>query len=153
MEQKSTTAELSFIDELKDDNYYSAPGQDEYDRDEQLAIEQGFEIVKSTPTTLLLDLDSQQDIQTFDNYFLWFLNRNIITGQFDKWPSKTPGHMHVCLQLTHQQDIRTRIAMQLALGSDPIHEMLNLTRYHNGIKDPCRLFKKPRNTQHENNKE
>lgn len=53
----------------------------------------------------------------------------------DDYPSKTPGHRHVIVELTWQHnrqpvelDDTMRIALQATLGSDPVREMLSALR-------------------------
>lgn len=105
------------------------------------AKQAGFYVLRSTPWLLLLDLDTEAAWNTFRRvqslagpYF------NL--GDVYEWPSKSGlPHRHVAIILEQgMHDQNTRIALQAALGSDPVREILTLRRAAHGIENASRLF-------------
>lgn len=107
------------------------------------AVEQaesnGFTVVHSDPTHLLLDLDTASSVAQY-NRVLPILQRHIAATEKRRWLSKS-GNLHVVLELDEALPIEQRLLLQAALGSDGVREVLSLIRSKAGIKEPSKLFK------------
>lgn len=100
----------------------------------------GFEVVRSSPTALLLDLDTLDQLAQYEAVKLALL-RNVQVDGIDHWRSKS-GNKHVHIRLVEPiEDPAKRYALQAALGSDPVKEMLSIFRLLNGVREPSMLFK------------
>jgi hypothetical protein len=109
------------------------------------AEEKGFEVVMGHDQLLLLDLDGEAAQARFHEQ-LELVNRMFGVDGYQKWASKSGGdHQHVLVYLKTPATLQERVAIQAAMGSDPIREILTLIRARNGIVEPSRLFrpKKP----------
>ncbi len=115
--------------------------QETFDAEEKAAVLEGKLIVRSTPTTLLLDLDTPEDIQRYQDWLPWLIEKHIAISVEEVWASKTEGHMHAVVRLTRPFSFEARVALQLSLGSDRRREVLSLLRHANGIDEPCRLYR------------
>jgi hypothetical protein len=100
---------------------------------------QGVEVVQSASNLLLLDLDN---IDSYERYkavrskvFEYWEPRKI-----EEWESKS-GNRHVKITLGSELPPETRCALQAAMGSDGIREVLGLVRLMAGCKEPFLLFK------------
>ncbi len=117
----------------------------EYLKEFQHAIEvaerKGFEIVRGTPNTLLLDLDTKADREHFDN--AWKCLRSFLAVKITRrWPSKSGKGEHIEILLPEELPVVERLLIQACLGSDRLHEMLSLcTGVWNGNDSPTVLFK------------
>lgn len=98
-----------------------------------------FDVVQSTATTLLLDLDTPEALVQFDRV-LPKLAENFGPIQIDEWKSKS-GNTHAKITLSSEFPIAIRLALQAALGSDGIREVLAVKRMLNGCVEPSVLFK------------
>ena len=96
---------------------------------------------------LYIDIDSREQWKAF--------RKSIeILAKIPRWygfsylatrsPSKKPYHYHVVVKLARSVDDLTRIAMQLALGSDPARGLLDLERRSNGDVLPVLFFEEKR---------
>jgi hypothetical protein len=99
------------------------------------ALSEGATIIRDTPTTLLLDLDSDGDLRRYKSA-LPRMQRNFRIVEKLRYESKTPGHYHVVLKTSSATTIYERIALQAMLGSDPIREAMLLVKIQNGV-DPA----------------
>ena len=111
-----------------------------------IALETGREVIKAIDTELQLDIDSLGAYTThwdlLNKFYKTGSNILVGVGRFPfPWDSQvnscyghlvvksqTADHYHVYLRLTRPLDQATRIALQFALGSDPIRETLNTKR-------------------------
>lgn len=103
------------------------------------AESQGFAVVRSNDTTLLLDLDSPFAIRQFRRV-LPIVQEHFGAGAAQMWLSKS-GNTHVLVPLREGLDPLLRFALQAALGSDGVRETLNFTQLLNGCNEPSILFK------------
>jgi hypothetical protein len=103
--------------------------------------EAGFEVIFGDPKHLLLDLDTDRDLNSYDNRSDDLLR---MFGHFEieRYTSKSGRGWHVIVRLDEPiPNVLERIALQAALGSDPKREALSILRVRNGIAEPIRLFK------------
>jgi len=123
--------ELALLDEQKQYEW-------EIDAAVERAESDGFNVIRSTATTLLLDLD---DGASFDRY------RRVVRSmgplyslkEINKWRSKSLVGYHVVLSCK-EMDFCQRVALQACLGSDPIREALAIAMHRDGKIDPSVLF-------------
>ena len=99
------------------------------------------EIIRSTDTTLLLDLDTgtQQDQY---RYTLPHVSRAYKgLKESARWASKSGKGLHIVLSLAEPMTVPERLLLQCSLGSDPKREMLGLRLFRAGVENPIMLFK------------
>jgi hypothetical protein len=102
----------------------------------------GLEVWHADPRTLLMDLDTHEPIEQFRR-LLPKATELFGARVVEEYESRSgTGHLHVIIDLIDPQPAAFRIALQAALGSDPIRELLSLRRLANGIEEPSRLFRK-----------
>lgn len=126
------------------------PGvEDGYSMDkEERAIEKaknnGMNIIKGTPTTLLLDLDQERYFHRFES-MIDMVDNKFGVIKYETWPSKSGGyHKHALVHLKNELDVPTRVGLQSILGSDPRRETFNMYKYaRNLTADPSLLFQPP----------
>lgn len=118
--------------------------QELFDEAMAQAIADGFEVIRGTPSTLLLDLDTDAAWAQFERV-LPTVEKTVGTLGLRQWPSKS-GNRHVQLKLVGDLPALLRIALQAALGSDGVREALALKRLENGIAEPSSLFRPTRAT-------
>lgn len=98
-----------------------------------------FDVVQSDATSLLLDLDTKEALAQYQRVLpKLFDNYHVVSTE--SWRSKS-GNTHVRIELGRPMTFPERLALQAALGSDGVRELLSLKRYHNGISEPSRLFR------------
>jgi hypothetical protein len=98
-----------------------------------------FDVVQSDATSLLLDLDTPEALAQYQRVLPKLLdNYDVVSTQ--SWLSKS-GNTHVRIELGREMTLPERLALQAALGSDGVRELLSLRRFHNGIAEPSRLFR------------
>jgi hypothetical protein len=98
-----------------------------------------FDVQQSDSTTLLVDLDTPSARAQFERVFPK-LRDEFGLGKVRRWKSKS-GNDHVAITLTCAEPLETRIALQAALGSDGVRELLAVKRAKNGCVEPCLLFR------------
>lgn len=120
--------------------------EDGYSMDkEEKAIEKaknnGMNIIKGTPTTLLLDLDQEKYFHRFES-MIDMVDNKFGVSKYEVWPSKSGGyHRHALVHLKNALDVPTRVGLQSILGSDPRRETFNMYKYaRNLTTDPSLLF-------------
>lgn len=101
------------------------------DKMRKMAEKQNAEVVESTDTTLLLDIDSLPAKAQYNDV------RGILSSKLPRlfgpqsgdisWPSKS-GNEHIVVHLKTPIGASERIAFQAILGSDGKREALNLAR-------------------------
>ena len=88
---------------------------------------------------LQLDLDNDERVNHF--WRAWNLLR--LRGWIRRWSLRTTvsksGHMHIYIHMDIPRSFETRIALQVALGSDPMRELQSLMRVWNGAPHPILL--------------
>lgn len=104
----------------------------------ECAEKDGFTVIRSTETTLLLDLD---DGQSIDRYRKISKSIGALFGlkESSRWLSKSKVGTHVVVNCKPMGFLE-RVALQAVLGSDPIREALAVGMYLDGHKDPSVLF-------------
>jgi hypothetical protein len=105
----------------------------------QEALNEGMEVTRSTPTTLLLDLDTAASVIRYEELF------GIIADQFQlsewtRYVSRSGNGVHIILKC-RELDFPSRVALQAALGSDPLREILAIAMYKAGYQEPSVLFR------------
>lgn len=98
----------------------------------------GFIVHQGNSNTLLLDIDSPSAQEQFDRVFPAF-ERNVTYQKVERWNSKS-GNSHYKITLEEDFTALERVAMQAALGSDGVKELLAIFRIQNGIEEPSILF-------------
>lgn len=104
----------------------------------------GYEIVRATPSTLLLDLDTVRDRKQFDQGLA--LCKEIWPDwgwATEEWASRS-GNTHVKVTLNRRLGIDLRLALEMALGSDRTRGIYGLAKRINGTcqeQDISVLFK------------
>jgi hypothetical protein len=105
------------------------------------AESKGFAIVRGDSRTLLLDLDTADDIKHFARVhgaLKSFLKFTIV----ERWPSKSGAGEHVVIKIDRDLSAMERVLLQACLGSDRLHEMLSLaTGLWQGNTEPTVLFR------------
>lgn len=112
-----------------------------WDIDESIksAREKGFEVVQSTETTLLLDLDDGSSLDRYRKMLPRIANLYGLK-ESARWSSQSGVGMHVvvtCNAMAFPQ----RVALQACLGSDPVREALAIAMHADGKENPSVLFK------------
>lgn len=99
----------------------------------------GMEVVRSTETTLLLDLDTGA---AQDQYRRMFKSIGSVYGlnPLRQWQSKSGVGLHVVLTCS-PMSFQERVALQACLGSDPVREALAIAMAADGHENPSVLFK------------
>jgi hypothetical protein len=115
-----------------------------FEEGEKAALARGDTIVTAAADELLVDLDNAVQREQFDR--VWpVVVREFGAEILTRWPSKSGGiHEHVQITLSLAGDdftVPERIALQAALGSDPVRDVLTLQRFRLGIAEPIRLFR------------
>jgi hypothetical protein len=122
------------------DLYSSGLDPKTYEKERRAAEANGFEVIFANPHLLLLDLDTEED---FARFVKVYKRAKTLFGleNLQWWPSKSgPPHRHVSITIAFALSVEERIALQAALGSDPLREILNLKRLRVGVEEPSRLF-------------
>ena len=102
----------------------------------------GFEVIHSNIDRLLLDLDDEQALKTYEKV-LPVVAVQLELKELDRWKSKSGTGTHVILQCKPLSFVK-RVAIQAALGSDPIRECLAISMEIDGLIEPSVLFKPPK---------
>lgn len=108
------------------------------------AAEEKFDVVRSGPYTVLVDLDTPEAAAQFKRV-LPKVQECFGVEQIETWLSKS-GNKHAAITLASPQPATVRLALQAALGSDGVREVLGLKRHENGCEEPSALFR-PRNAR------
>lgn len=103
----------------------------------------GMELVEPKPDEVFVDLDGEAALDEFlcrwNNFIAVY---PLSTVQFTTSKS---GNYHAYVRVPDLSPLRTeeRIAMQAALGSDPLREMIALEHHRDGYEYPCVFFEMP----------
>lgn len=109
------------------------------EQDIEAAAKNGMEIIRTTPTTLLVDLDSNSHLPLFEKQFS-LLKDALKLSEIERYRSKSGTNWHIvlsCAPLT----IEKRLLFQCLLGSDRKREALGILMNADGVKNPSVLFK------------
>lgn len=111
---------------------------------EEVAKARGLVVVLPQPNQLQIDIDSDELLSEFESRFETFQWREAFKPKkVDVKNSQHPGHYHVTITLSEDVTEWQRLALQAALGDDPMRSYLNAMRAQFGVKNPSRLFEKP----------
>lgn len=98
-----------------------------------------FDVVITTPTTLLIDIDTPLQLRQYERIMNKFSGSFGMTER-ERWKSKDGG-THIVVDVDcHLQPVE-RIALQACLGSDPVREMLGLKHIENEVDEFSFLFR------------
>lgn len=114
---------------------------DEYNTTEaapERALEKGLAMISPGPRDILLDLDTPEDVEKFDELYDRF-HKNLGISLVTQTVSKS-GNTHVYLKSNTEISNTERLLIQAALGSDPKRELLGLLQLRAGIKHYSQLF-------------
>lgn len=120
---------------------FSSITEERFEAAAEEAEANGCEVVYGGSNHLLLDYDG-------DGLSLWAENKprleriaKVVREEW--WSSKShmPGHLHARITLDKELTVPERSALQACLGSDPVREIINLTRWKHGVAEPVRLFR------------
>lgn len=135
------------VKELLDDlEAHEGQGYTEFDREDTLkfAEDNGLKLVIPDENELQLDIDTEEQYQQFNKVYgsLQIAFNDRATIVWDK-PSKSGlPKRHIIVKLPWNLPVECRVALQAALGSDPIREINNVRRIMNQDIYPVALFEK-----------
>lgn len=139
--------EREYFEEIRDVTFANARGK-------------GFEVVLPSSFEIQLDIDLpwrdtenfvSQPMSVFEiicrdrpriREVLDRLLQRVVVTKWQAWRS-AGGNCHVMLTMFRELELAERIALQAVLGSDPMREMLNLSRAWCQADDPIALFRPP----------
>ena len=111
------------------------------------AEEQGLRTVLPKGNQLLIDLDSEEQYQTYLKRFARVQESLFIQEVYNQ-PSKSGlPKRHIIIELEKSIDVRERLILQLYLGSDPIREFLSYLRFLQDDPFPSLFFEKKEDTK------
>jgi hypothetical protein len=98
------------------------------------AADHNLEVVLPEPYDLLIDIDNEADMARFDRGMDFIIKH--FNGQVIKSTPSRSGlpKRHIIVRLDRPVTDAERIALQAALGSDPVREILGIVRVQH--KDP-----------------
>ena len=94
-----------------------------------------MDLVLPEPHELFVDLDDEKAIDDFEkNRWPWF--RNVYPESSVKFTTSKSGNIHAYVSCHNLAPLKPteRIAMQAALGSDPLREMIALQHLRDGYE-------------------
>ena len=104
--------------------------------------QEGYSIFYPEENELLLDIDSENDLQRCKLSISRMEDELQEALPFSVFKSTTPGHYHISIKFPRKIDMLERIALQAVLGSDRVREMLSLFRLWQGEAHPSLLVRK-----------
>jgi len=116
---------------------------DKYDRSAfafDQAEQHNCDILVATPTTLLLDLDTDEQYRAFLRNLDVLRRETSLVVSYEELKSRS-GNRHVVVSLAEPLDITTRLLLQAVLGSDPVRELLSYLRARDNDPMPSLLFR------------
>jgi len=99
------------------------------------------EVIRSTPRTILLDLDDGAAMDRYRHVLQRIKDLFGGLAEESRWKSKSGIGTHVVVKAGMDLTVEQRLLLQCALGSDPIRESLGLNLLLNGVSNPIALFK------------
>ena len=99
----------------------------------------GRRVVVPDQRELQIDLDNKEQAAQFKGRFLGFLKIYYDEAKITRKARSANGGWHITVRMPFDMSPAERIAWQLALGSDPVREILGLLRWRAGTKD-CTFF-------------
>jgi len=121
-----------------DKNYRFEGSFEEHYNNVSKARDNGFEIIWGSDTTLLLDLDTQEQVNRYTLVKKWIF-KALNAGERETWTSKS-GNTHVIIELSEPLSVEIRIALQMVLGSDLNRGAMEILQVIRGA-NPIALFK------------
>lgn len=112
-----------------------------FDRALKSAQEKNCTIELADDFTLQLDIDNDEDFETFIEQINTLNNLGIVS--WNGWncrPSRS-GNRHITVALIDPLPVLSRILLQACLGSDRTRELLSLARVLKGQEHPILLFR------------
>jgi len=106
------------------------------------AENEGFEVIQTSPKTLLLDLDTPEAESTFEER-ISAVEEYCTIHYYETWNSKS-GNKHVQVFLYNDLDPVARYALQLFIGSDPTKEYLFIVANSHFNNPDCSLLFRPK---------
>jgi hypothetical protein len=127
--------------------YFEDPTRFTVQGTEQRAIERGQVIEHSTPRVLQIDIDGREAYDRFEMLLEMWEGCPTLPhlGTITERESRTPGNMHITIELDGDLPVPTRILFQALLGSDLKRELLSLASFYNGHENPIVLYRNPEN--------
>lgn len=108
----------------------------------------GLELVLPADNELFIDLDTLEAIDEFKIRFGDFTSINTFKHAKVQYTTSANGNTHVIVTLPDEKfTVLERIALQAALGSDPIREMIDVDNQRDGYEFVSVLFEKPGTTR------
>lgn len=104
----------------------------------------GCIIVKPQASELFVDIDTREQMETFDRNIQVLQRREqaVITRRTPS-PSGADFHYHIVVRLARKLEPMERVLLQAVLGSDPMRELLSWQRIGYGDTCPTLFFEKP----------
>jgi hypothetical protein len=125
----------------------------EYSRWDEAVVEaqrRGCMIVLPREDELFIDIDREEDLAWFERAVWKLAETRSILWEVHPSPSGEPGHYHAVVVFYAQHepalDPMERIALQAALGSDRMRELLSIDRIACSEKEPTLFFETPERT-------
>ena len=114
----------------------------------KLVEEEGGKVVIAAKDELQIDLDTEEDykrwLRSSEIFFRYVdITKVMVTPSYSGLP-----HRHITIKLPFKVGRWQRLALQAALGSDPIRELLSSIRYMEGDKYPT-LFRENKEIENE----
>ncbi len=116
----------------------SAPNENAVDKAARL----GMKLVLPEPNELFVDLDNHEAIKDFKVRWEEFLKVYPLSSV--TYTTSKGGNLHAYITMLEPVESMThRIALQAALGSDPLREMIAVKHLLEGYEYPSCFFEKP----------
>lgn len=113
----------------------SDPRENAPDKAERL----GMMLIEPALNELFVDLDDQSAFDGFAKRFAEFLKVHPLATV--KWTRSKSGNWHAYVTVPNAEfSMEQRIALQAALGSDPLREIIAITHLAGGYQYPCVFF-------------
>lgn len=117
-----------------------ASTQEGMDSARERACKEGMTIVIGEPNVLLLDLDdgAKMNYQVFEKLIELFGDATT-----ESWASRGAHGTHIKLTFDMKQPFTPAeaLALECALGSDPLRTLFGVARLHQGVVQPRMLFR------------
>ena len=113
-----------------------------FDVAQEQAKAKGLQIILPGSRELFVDIDSHTARAVFNANIGKLLEVEPADYRLRPSPSGVSGREHAVVVLHRRVNVFERIALQAALGSDPIREMLSWQRAKRGDKNPTLFFEK-----------
>lgn len=106
------------------------------------AAQLGCDLVVASDRELFIDIDTEHQFQVF-SHVVRALKTHIACKVVRIDPSKQElPHRHIVVELREPLPLVVRVALQAALGSDPMRELLSTIRAMNGEENVVLFFEK-----------